>query len=100
MRQSSQLFSLFFSCIAVLEVFYLSLLLETLDYDGRCFMRYQVLRALRLVVCVLIIPMLGCNCDAPQGPEKGELQEYLDANPQAAQRIDEESETDETDGEG
>ncbi len=52
------------------------------------------------VVCVAMIPLSGCGKDTtPKGPEVGEIQQYLDEHPEAANREDE-VEPDDDSGEG
>ena len=59
---------------------------------------------LKLYIALLLIgpcALSGCGPSTdPTGPERGSVQAYLDANPEAAARIDEVEEEDEDDGTG
>ena len=49
-----------------------------------------------IVFSCVLLPLAGCSgSQTPSGPEKGSVQRYLDENPEAAARIDQEPETDE-----
>ncbi|QEG00563.1 hypothetical protein Mal15_46340 [Stieleria maiorica] len=55
------------------------------------------------VALLMIAALVLCGCGPskePTGPEEGSIQAYLDANPEAAARIDEDDESEEDDGTG
>ncbi len=58
-------------------------------------MHAVISRVLCCVVFAALIPLAGCGKDdTPEGPEVGAVQKYLDENPEAAARIDEDVEPD------
>ena len=64
-------------------------------------MRVVISRVCCCLVCVAMIPLSGCGKDTtPKGPEMGEVQQYLDEHPEAANREDEVEPDDDDSGEG
>ena len=60
----------------------------------------RIPRLLLCVLCVSLIPFAGCGADkTAEGPEVGAVQRYLDENPEAAARIDDDEDV-EPDGDG